>query len=150
MKYPYKVNIPHPRNTVPTPYVKKEEVVEHKNSLNFYEWHDIISTYLDVIAEELVEGNEFQIPNRLGTLQIRKSKTARFLDRVKSTKDKLIYNYRNDCDNYVFNLIWYRRTKEAAVPLRWYWAIEPIRSFMRGIYETCEKNYNHIYKFIDK
>ena len=150
LKYPNKINIPHPANTVPYPYVKKEDVVENSLSLDFYQWQEIVMSYLDVIKEELSEGNAIQIPQRLGTLQMRKFKIKKFFDRIKSTKENRIYMYRNDHDNYMLKLFWYRRTIEAAVPLRWYWSISPIRSFMRSIYETCEKNYTHLYKFIDK
>jgi len=148
--YPYKQNIRFSRNTVPSPYIRKEDVVDHEHSLDFNEWSFIVDTYLEVLKEELSKGNSIVLPQRLGWLQIRKKKMRRFFNRIKSTAENKVFTYRTDCDNYYLDLIWYRKSREAMITLKWYWGISPIRTFIRDIYRKCETDYTKIYNFIDK
>jgi len=148
--YPYKTNIPHPIGTVPNPYIKAVDIVDHKYTMDYNQWSNCVEKYLDILKEELSNGNEVSIPNRLGTLQIKKVKLKRFFNRIKSTQDKKVYTYRTDTENYFLDFIWYRKSRESMIKLKWYWSVSPVRSFIRSIYEYCENNYTHIYNFSDK
>lgn len=150
MQYPYKINIKVGKNTIPDPYVKKEDIVYNEYSLDFHKWRAIVERYFELMRECLETGDKFKIPHRVGYLQIQKYKFQKHVDRLRSTKEKKIYIYRNGLDNYVLRIIWLRNNKEASMKYKWHWKLKANAKFMRGVYIQCEKDYGKINKFNDK
>lgn len=150
-EYPYKQNIPHNTNTIPTPYVKKEECVYNNMTLDYNEWKAIIVRYLQLIMESLAEGETFKIPLMLGKLEVRKRKIVKFFDRIKSAKqEKQVYFKSNGLENRFLFIDWIRYYREANFKFKWHWRINPNRSFLRSLYQKAEMDYTFLNRFKDK
>ncbi len=148
--YPYKKQIPHSGNTIPFPYVKKEEVVDnHPHSLTWFEWIEIVNTYIDVLRERLYEGKPIQLDNKTGIFQFKKAKCKKFLDRKKSKEKGIrVYRGRNEFENYFFKLTWMRK-KSRLLTTKWLWKVEAHSRVLLGLYKEAMKDYTFIYKFTD-
>jgi nucleoid DNA-binding protein len=73
LQWPYKCA--YQGNTIPRPYFSKTEVnCNHKHSLTYNEWNEIITVYLDCLMDYIVKGNKFEIPNMLGYFEMCKWK----------------------------------------------------------------------------
>lgn len=149
--YPYKKQIPHSPNTIPYPYVKKPDIVDnHKYSLDWFEWIKIITTYLEVLREDLYEGKEIKFDGRLGVFQIRKLKCRKFLDRKKSKEaGKRIFLGKTEFDNYYFKLIWMRK-KSRLFPSKWLWSVNLHPRIALELYKRTADDYTYVYKFTDR
>ena len=85
-EYPYKQNIPHSGNTIPTPYIKKEDVSLHEFACDYHLFKKVVEGYLDYCVENLIEGNPWRLDFGLGEIRIKKFK-------IKFIKDKTVLNY---------------------------------------------------------
>jgi hypothetical protein len=147
--YTYKKN-PNYSNTIPDPYVKQKDVTDHKYSLTYAEWLPIVEDYLECAAEVLTEGNRIKLPHNLGEFVLMKMKCRRFLDYVKSKdQGQQVYHAINSYDNYVLKLKWVRDIRTAIFPFKWSWHLDSTRELLLRGYKKCDKDYTHIYKFID-
>lgn len=150
-EYPYKQNIPHSGNTIPTPYIKKEDCVYNNMTLDYNEWRKIVLRYLELIMESLEEGNSFKLPLMLGILEIKKTKIKKFFDRVKSAKEgKQVYFKSNGLENRFIIIDWMRGYKEANFKFRWHWRLRPNRQFLKSLYEKADMDYTFLNRFKDK
>jgi len=150
-EYPYKQNIPHSLNTIPTPYIKKEECIYNTMTLDYNQWKAIVLRYLELICEDLKEGNTFKMPLMLGKLEIRKIKISRFFDRVKSAKqEKQVFIKNNGHENRFLIIDWIRTYREANFSFKWHWRLTGNRSFLRGLYKEAETDYTFLNRFKDK
>lgn len=146
--YPYKKNIQGSENTTPIPYVKKEDIIYNEYTMDYTQWKLVITRYLELLTECLIEGNQVKLPNRMGILQIMRYKTYRFFDRVKSKEHgKQVFKSKNDCENYMFYIEWLRKNKEAMFNYKWHWRLKPNRRLLKLLYEKAEKDYTFINKF---
>lgn len=146
--YPYKKNIETKENVIPFPYVKKEDVVYNDNSVDYSTYKLVMEKYLEKLCEELNNGNEVKLPNRLGFLQMKKHKINKLLDKIKSHKEgKQIYTKVNHTENHMFYIDWMRTYKEAMFDFKWHWRLKPNRKLLKELYNKAEKDYTFINKF---
>ena len=82
------------------PYIKKEDSSDHKYSLTFRQWQEIIKVYFEVLLEKLIEGHQIVLPYNLGILQIMREK------RSKRRGDKLFRNLHTF--GFSPTIAWYR------------------------------------------
>lgn len=149
--YPYKKQIPHPAGTVPFPYVKKQDIVDnHKYSLDWFQWIEIINLYILLLKEDLQEGREIKFDGRLGLFQIKKIKCKRFLDRIKSKESgKRIFRGKTEFDNYFFKLVWMRKNAKL-FHNKWLWSVKLHSQIALEFYKKADEDYTFIYKFTDQ
>lgn len=146
--YPYKKNIACGDNSVPIPYVKKDDIVYHDFTLDYNMWRDVIEEYLKQVSNCLSSAESFKLPGRLGFLEVKKFKSNRFFDRIKSKEqNKQVFLKKNGHDNYMFFIEWSRRYKEACFSFKWHWRFKPNRKLLRELYEQAEQDYTFINKF---
>lgn len=150
MFYPYKKNLEKGSNTVPDPYIKAKDVVDnHEYSLDYEQWLSVITTYIELIAEDLKQGLKFKMPNRLGYLQIVKFKTNKLINLCVTTKHKKIVYYNNlMTENHFFKLKWHRQGTTASMKFKWHWSLKSNALLLKDLYDRCDKNYTYISKII--
>jgi nucleoid DNA-binding protein len=146
--YTYKKNYPVENNVVPIPYVKKEEVTNHKNSLDYRQWIAIVEDYFEQIKNVLIEGNKFNLPEKLGTLVIQVHQPKRLVDRVKCRNfGETKHNnpkVLND-GGFLFKIKWDR--KFCSIYDAIYWKADLINSYKKQFYERHDKDYTYVFKF---
>lgn len=146
--YPYKKNIESKDKVIPVPYVKKKDIVYNENTIDYNTYRQVIERYLELTAEELNNGTEIKLPNRLGFFQIKKFKVQKLFDRVKSEKEgKQVFIKNNHTENYMFYIDWMRSYKEAMLDFKWHWRFKPNRDLLRNLYKKAESDYTFINKF---
>ena len=148
--YPYKKQIVHPENTIPFPYVKKSEIVDnHSHSLDWFEWIEIVNTYIELLKEKLYDAEVIKFDGRLGLFQFKKLKCRRFLDFKKSKEQgKRVHRGKNEFDNYFFKLMWMRKNAKL-LSTKWLWSVSAHSSVLLEIYNRARVDYTYIYKFSD-
>lgn len=147
--YPYKANIKTTGKTIPQPYVKQSDVVDnHVNSIDYIQWCNVVSDYIDVVTDVLVSGRAYEFPDYLGKLQLRKYKTTRLIN-WKETKlqNKKVY-YRNN-DSLHIILKWYRDYERARFRFRFHWKIRMASMLGKKIHKATKKNKNYVYNILD-
>ena len=148
--YPYKKNLPHAFNTVPDPYIRKQDLSDSPDALDYQQWCKLMDIYLGIFREILASGNKFKMPHMMGILEINKYKAKRFLDFVASAKaGKRIYMGRNGLDNMALELVWKRGWRHAKLNFKWHWKVKINRKFVKSIYDRCNADYTYINKFED-
>ncbi len=149
--YPYKKQIAHPPNTIPFPYVKKQDIVDdHKSSLDWFEWIKIVNMYLLILKEDLQEGKTVKFDGRLGLFQVKKLKCRKLLDRIKSKEmGKRVYVGKTEHDNYFFKLIWMRKNAKLFHG-KWLWSVTLHSKVALEFYQKASEDYTFIYKFTDQ
>lgn len=148
--YSYKKNIEHPPNTIPVPYVKKDEVTDTKYSLTHKEWEFIVSTYLDILKEKLFQGKVITLPYKLGRLFMIKVKNTTGVNKIKSRDagERVYSDLKQVNDGGVFfKLCWDRRFKISSLKTRWFWKVRLVRSYLRSFYEEHEKDFTFEHRF---
>jgi len=60
------------KNIVHAPYIPLKESTNHEFSLTFPEWKELVKAYWDIVVDELIEGNQFELPKELGHIQMMK------------------------------------------------------------------------------
>jgi len=151
MFYPYKVNFDTSDGTIPSPYIKREDIVENEFSLNFKQWSNVVERYLELSAEVLLSGNKLELPLRMGHLQIRKIKMNKFLDKKQSREQhKKVYVVKPNPDGYYLKLFWDKNYKICFLKFKWHWKITFNRKLIREAYRRCENDFTYINKFLEK
>lgn len=91
--------------TIPRkPYVPVDKISDHPHKLSFQQWKLILTTYLDVVMEDLLKGFLFKIPYNLGYLRLAKY-TFTY-----PGKNMGLYKWcRKFADGYYFKLHWINR-----------------------------------------
>jgi len=146
--YPHRKN-PEFSNTIPVPYIKKEEVSNHKYSMTYAEWYVIIEDIVLSIRDRLQQGMVWKLGQRLGDIEIVRLRCKTFLDRIASGKSgKQVKRTRNDYDNQMVLVEW-RRTNEA-LRTKWLWRFRLVPEVLRDVYLKCDEDYTYIYKFREK
>jgi len=127
-------------NTIPNnPYIPKDKLVcDHKYSLDKDQWRTIIIKYLDNLKEEILTGNPFKMPNRMGDLQAYKYKGGG-IDWVKSKKLGKRIKYNNFFTGGFKPLIKWNRIP-AKLYNKWYWVIKLVPGFSNKIGSMLLKN----------
>jgi len=146
--YPYKKNIPYKENTIPVPYVKKQDCSDHRLSVDWYEWYMIVNLYISKLKNYLEDGNSIELASGGGAFHLVKFKCTRFVDFKKSAiAGKQITFVKNNVDNYFIATSWARR--KVHIKLKCYWKVTLNSSWLRSMYLACEKDYTKIYKIHD-
>jgi len=145
MTYPYKKNIPCPINTTPQPFIKHSECTDHKLSLDWKQWNEIVKLYLQKLKLHIEEGNEIDLGTNQGKLSIVKAKANHSLDFKKSAAaGKPVRFAKNNIDNYYFLPSWGKNNKPWL--FRNLWVVKFNRFWIRDFYRKCESDFTKIYK----
>lgn len=146
--YKYKKNIPSKPGTIPVPFIKHSECTNHSCSVDWYEYRDIISLYLEKLKLYMEEGNSIELGPKLGAFHLIKYKASRFIDLKKSKEQgKVVKMMRNGIDNYYIAPEWIRG--KVRLKMKTYWKITLNRKWLRKIYLACEADYTKINKIRD-
>lgn len=136
LRYPYKY-YDKDSSTVPFPYFPKDEITDHEYTLSFKQWSTIIKCYIKHVVSRLIKGEDFDIPQHLGTLGFRKAKRAKKKIDIQRTiklygeenknlprgEKKLAYlPYKDIFAKHSFYLNWMRLNKNFR--FKWYWKFE--------------------------
>jgi hypothetical protein len=115
LHYPHKC-VPNP-NTIPNPYFPKTEMdCEHKHSLSYAQWSEIVEVILEEVMNYLLRGFNFILPEKLGEWAIVKMKNKEF--RYMFSKDGDTCNRRLERDMNPYKPFlkwkkWFKHTKVA-------------------------------------
>lgn len=146
--YPFKKNIPSNPGTIPTPFIKQSDCTDTPNSVDWYEYKEIVSLYVEKLKQSMEDGNHIEFGPRLGIVHLTKFKATRFIDKIKSRdQGKVVKMMRNNIDNYFITCEWKRGM--VRLKMKSYWKIKLNRKWLRTIYLECEKDYAKIYKIRD-
>ena len=146
--YSFKKNILSKLGTIPTPFIKHSECTDTSNSVNWYEYKEIILLYLDKLKLYMENGNSIELGTKLGEVRLTKFKANRFIDKVKSKKEgRVVKMMRNNVDNYFIAGDWKRGM--VRLKMKSFWKIQLNKVWLRKIYLACEKDYTKIYKIRD-
>ena len=147
-KYPFKKNLPHKLGTIPVPFIKQADCTNTSNTVDWYEWRDIVNLYIEKLKLYMEEGNSIELGPKLGAFHLIKYKANRFIDLKKSKEQgKVVKMMRNGIDNYYIAPEWIRG--KVRLKMKTYWKITLNRKWLRGIYLACETNYTKINKIRD-
>jgi hypothetical protein len=146
--YKYKKNIPRVSGTIPVPFIKASECTDHPCSVDWYEWKEIITLYIEKLKTHLEEGNSIELGSKLGEFHLTKFKCDRFIDFKKSKEQgRMVTFKKNNVDNYFIATSWARR--KIHLKLKGYWKVKLNDAWLRRVYLACEKDYTKIYKIRD-
>lgn len=145
--YPYKKNLPTSGNTIPQPYVKKNEVSDHKFALAYDVWLSVIEDYLADITETLLKGKIVKFQNYIGNFQLKKYKIHRKIDWGATRKaDQKVY--MKDKDLYSIIIKWDRRRTICRFKNSDNWKIRMGSGFGKALFaQTIDPDY--VYSIID-
>ena len=144
LHWPYKCA--YQKNTIPRPYFSKTEVIcDHKHSLTYTEWNEILSVYIDELIDFLTEGHKFEMPMMLGYLEMCKWKAKHI--RVIGTQEKdengkMKTKIARDTHTQGYRPIlkWRRPEKLCKVSMPWLFSIRMMKGTKRAIYKKFKKN----------
>lgn len=88
------------KNIVHAPYIPLKESTNEEFSLTFPEWKKLVNEYWNIVVDELVEGNQFELPKGLGHIRMMKKFTTQI------RKGKIYRN--NHTGGYSPFLVWNR------------------------------------------
>ena len=99
-------------NKVYPPYIKLKDCSDHKYSLTYRQWMIILNTFFEVLVEKMIQGFKFEMPARLGHLQILRDKGKKIF------KGRM---YRNTHTQGYYPLVaWFRHKEADFRRKRWY------------------------------
>ena len=145
LMYPYKYYPP--SNTVYIPYIPKtQQISDHKYSLTKWEYKDIIQTYFKYLTIYLLDGNEFRMPNFMGTLKMKKYK-SRWVHW--HYKNKNLKNSQSS-QNYRSALVWVKDTT-CKMPeyLKKFWRYDMGKYYLKLKGMKIRNQFSSIIKFED-
>jgi hypothetical protein len=135
LEYPYKTR-PVLGNTVPIPYFPKEEITNHKYTISYKEWKNVLIVYFKYIVKYLLTGASYKLPGRLGEFELRRyipSSKNRKINWKKTNElygewnknnpddRKRIYHANMHTEKYCPFLVWVRHGSEYNFAQRWLW-----------------------------
>lgn len=146
--YPHKQNIKCPIGTVPYPYVKKSEISNHPDAIDYNLYRSIIERYLELKGDDIVNGIDYEAKGRIGYIGFKKFKFTKngYVNYLKSQRaKKTVKDFNRGADKYAVKSAWerYRRSPINRVA----WRIKLNNNLYRRVYEQCDLDYTHIYKF---
>lgn len=149
-EYPYRKNPITNSNTIPLPYIKKQDESKHQHALTFQQWKSIIEDLIEEITcQILMKGFAWHLGSNLGSITVKKIKVKTFTCRIESAKQKkAVVKLRNKHDNYFLLPEWER--KNYPLNHKWLWRFSFTDKFLRRIYLKCESDYTYIFNFKDK
>lgn len=168
LMYPYKKNYESPDGVIPRPYVPTKNLVEdHKYSLDYYQYSEIVKSFYKHLIPYLMEGSSYRMSNRLGDLKMYKWKPkngrmdlynqVQKIKRIKgnenlSIREALDYGKKNKVpitkidnrhtDNYSPLLKWY---KTGSVYFAEFWHFRFVRSTKKLISKILMDNPHKIH-----
>jgi len=146
--YPHKINPPY-TTTIPLPFVKKDQLSDHKWAITFPVYVAVITDIIAAIIDRLQKGETWTIGNNLGSVVFTKKKCRVFVDRIKSGEaGKQVKRFKNEYENYMILPQWNRA--KALMQNKWLWRFKIVPKVLREIYERTDEDYTYIYKFRDK
>lgn len=148
--YPYKCRDLN-SNTIPmSPYFSKDETIcDHRFSLTKREYTKIIKTYFKYVSQYLFTGQQYKLRESLGIFQIRKYKSNKRVDwvKTKTLDDGYIYYLdKTKHSNYTTVVKWYRT--KARFSFKWFWQLLPSVTYIKRIIKHLDTP-NNIFKFND-
>lgn len=148
LKYPFKKNIKTSLNTIPQPFIKHSECTDTKLSVDWKQWSEIVSLYIEKLKLHIEDGNGVELGTRQGNFMLQKVKLKSFVDRKKSAEQgKQVRFAKNNIDNYYFLPSWGKTDKWR---FRSFWTIKLNRQWMCDLYKKCELDYTQAYKIKNK
>jgi len=146
--YKFKKNLPFKDGTIPVPFIKQSECTDTPNSVDWYEWRDIVLAYIEKLKLAMEQGESIELGPKLGAFHLCKFKADRFIDLKKSKEQgKVVKMMRNNIENWFIAPEWIRG--RVRLKMKTYWKIKLNRRWVRKIYLACEKDYTKIYKIRD-
>lgn len=139
------------KNIVPLPYIPIKEVnCDHKYSLEYKKWKEIVMTYLKYVKLYLFTGKEFKLPHFMGTLQLRKYKGGGIdWGHFHQTGDIIKHKNRHTL-GYRPILKWYRNRKICKLKFKWHWSIYPSKKvYNKEISNWLMEDFSRINKLIN-
>lgn len=149
--YPYKRNYPFKPNTIPQPYIKKEDISLHEYACDFHLFRNVVEGYLDYVIESMIEGNAWRLNFGLGEIRIKKFKVKFIKDKTLlpgTVEPKNIYRRALMPDDYYLAARWHRGTMR--VKLKYNWMVTLVRPHFVECYNRIKKDNTHIYKYQDE
>lgn len=150
LKYPYKcydVN----STTIPIPYIKREEVkCSDEFSRTFKEYSEICDVIFDEIQNNLIEGTQYKLPNRMGILQMLKYKTYRKV--IFENKDgvRIRKRVKSPATGEYYPLLkWLRGNKVSSMWTKWHFKIRIMSNFSKKIRAKIIKQPSILHRYSD-
>jgi hypothetical protein len=139
-------------STVPKPYFPASEISDNPNALTYQQFRQIADCYLKHTVDHIKTGRSFEIPAKLGTLQLRKYKKKKSPIDFKSTKEvygevnetlpageKKLIRFKNRHTNRRIPVIkWYRKHRKFA--FQWHWRIRLSKYAWKQISKELRSN----------
>lgn len=69
-KYRYKKRKVEGKKIWSNPYISKKDSSTHEYAMTVDEWHGVIKEYWNIVVDRLIEGDTFQMPREMGTLEL--------------------------------------------------------------------------------
>lgn len=146
--FPYRKNPPL-SNTIPVPYVKKEDVSDHQYALTYSLWKAILEDIILEIRDCLIDGETWNIGSHIGTIEVVRFTANNFIDYKKSKEQsKVVRRSRTEHDNIMIKGLWSR--KRNPLPNKSLWRFKLCRTFKSDIYKRAETDFTLLYKFSEK
>jgi hypothetical protein len=137
LKYPYKKK---PDVTyVSLPYFPKEEETNHKYSLTYSEYKNVLNTYFEYVSEYLLQGDVFSMPERLGALKLIKYK-------IENIGDKKTYykTYINNIHSQNYRVILRWEHQKYPVPFGKFWKLSTVKTFNFKLFKKLTEDLTSI------
>lgn len=149
LDYPYK-KLPENPNTIPNPYFNKTESTDCKESLRIDEWVLVMRKYFDIVEDYLLQGHRFELPGKLGYLEITRSKRKNkflFINKVavEAGYDQRLYGEINNWRPFVKWRPKDKSTFQAQVLKCWKIKIGEV--FKKNIHRHLIKNQNNLLNY---
>jgi len=144
LQYPYK-NRDITSNTVPQPYFPKDQIVcDHKYSLTYKEWKNILGIFFKHVMNALAQGFEYKFPYEQGRIGLRKVKGGG-VDFQKTTKGN-VKKFKNlHLRGWRFLIKWYRYKNK--LQYKWVWRIRLTKhawSYINEIFKNSPREINNL------
>jgi len=120
------------KNVVPVPYAPKDKVnCNHKYSLTFKKWKQIIETLGKYYTEFLLSGRPLYLPAKLGSLQLKKwpyGEKGKYFNPYKSAKAGKVVLDSSPENLHYRPLIKWNRGNACDLPKKFFWKINFVKS----------------------
>lgn len=129
-------------NTIPRYYFPKSEITDHKYSLTYKEWSDVLKVLFKNILLYLLTGKKYKLPHRMGEIFLAKIKGGG-IDWIKSKKlKKAVFHKNLHTNGFRPKVIWDRKKGKCIFKNRWLWKFNLTKSAWRIISQAIENNFN--------
>lgn len=143
-------------NTVPVPYIPKDQISTHEWALTYKDWLKVVKCYFKWLVRYLVQGYSYTVPQGFGTFTLEKKRVAtrNYLAPVvreniaKGIKAPYPKQYNRTIDGYLLGLKWDRNTRSSLrFSFKKYYNIALLREINSGIIKACTANRGILYRF---